>query len=300
MINTSQTRPKLEFLAQPVGAWPAPSFQVVSLLDMLPFAAEVFYLQCSALRDNIEALTQQITQRGLEAQTTESDAKQPLYVCRNLHSDCEQIGLARSVERLQEVEFKLTRVEHGYPLTALVYDLKELDRDISRDLGDKLFICLQEGEEALYEKPEMFGPEVRAKFPKANREITIAGTCYAMNDYAGCVFHLMRAVEYGARAVLKALGVQIYDNRPIELCDWGDLKKALENEIPQLATGKRRNEQIMSDYEFYSYPIQEFGKFIVWRNKVSHLRGECLPGQTKDIMDATERYMRHLAIELIE
>lgn len=299
-MNSASIRQNLVLSSVPVGAWPAQSFQVVSLLDMLPFAAEVFHLQSINLRAAITTLIQTVDSRGLDAQTTEADAAKPLAIVRDLQHWCKEISLERANEHLWNLETRLTRVEHGYPLTELIHDLKNLDQAIGRDFGDKLFICLQPGEEALYQKPEVFGPDVKTKFPLANQDITIAGTCYAMNDYQGCVFHLMRAVEYGARAMLEELGVQSFDGQPVELCDWGKLHGALTAQLPSLSKGKRADSQVMSDFEWYSYPIQEFEKFRVWRNKVSHLREPFLPGQTRDIIDATERYMRHLATRLDE
>lgn len=290
----------LEFPTVPVGAWPAPSFQVVSLLEMLPFAAEVFQLECIELRNSINTLTQAVDERGLGAQTTNQDAEIPLIIVKLFKPDCEKLDLQRANERIWNLEIRLTRVEHGYRLTELIHDLKDLDDAIAKDLGDKMFICLQPREEALYQKPEMFGPDVKTKFPLANQDITIAGTCYAMNDYQGCVFHLMRAVEYGSRAMLKELGIQTHGNKPVELCDWGELQTALDAQLPLLSKGKLNDRQKMSDFEWYSYPIHELGKFRVWRNKVSHLREPFLPGQTKDIIDATERYMRHLAERIDE
>lgn len=103
----------LEFSPAPVGAWPGPSFQVVSLLEMLPFAAEVFQLECIELRNSINTLTQAVDERGLGAQTTNQDAETPLVIVRLLKPDCEKIDLQRASERLWSLGIRLTRVEHG-------------------------------------------------------------------------------------------------------------------------------------------------------------------------------------------
>src|SRR5207253_1089631 len=108
--------------------------------------------------------------------------------------------------------------DHDPPpvLGEVAKQILRLRKDLERDLKQKIFMSLSEEDIKYWQQPELFGSEVKAKFPKANEETTAAGTCFAINDYNGCVYHLMRTVEYGARAMLKQLAVEKYGNHPIE------------------------------------------------------------------------------------
>ena len=294
----------LENLASESGIeapFPARPFQVVSLLDMLPFYADLFHTYCFELEGFLNKLRYRATKRGEAAVVDQTEINEALAIINKLYDECKRVNLSRTLEIFDLLRKTLPGYyAEDFNLTKLHWDMNEVSIAIGKDLKDNQFLCLLKDERKYWEIPEPFGLDVKQNFPKASIEITTAGTCYALNNYNGCVFHLMRAVEYGARVILKELGIQEHDNMPIELCDWGGLQAALNAQIPKLSRGKRGNLQIMSDYEFYSYPIQEFEKFRIWRNKVSHLREGYLPGQSRDIMDATERYMRHLATRLDE
>lgn len=295
---------RLENLASESGIeapFPARPFQVVSLLDMLRYYAGLFHLYCTKLEEFQHALGHRAESRGQDSPVTTEEAKEALTIIQDISQECKRINLERSLERLERLTSLLPRyTELKFSLTHLIWEMNELNIAIAADLGDRRFFSISEEEAKLYENDDLFGTEVSSRFPKANDESRIAGTCYAMNNYTGCVFHLMRAVEYGARTMLKELGVQTHENRPIELCDWGGLGAALNVKLNDLSIGRRNDAQKMQDFEFFSYPIHEFEKFRTWRNKVSHLREEYLPGHTKDIMDATERYLRHLATRFNE
>ncbi len=156
-------------------------------------------------------------------------------------------------------------------------------------------------EASCYENPALFGQDVASKFPAANGEITAAGNCYATGNNTACVFHLMRAVEHGARALVKGLRVTNKLKHKLELSEWGDLIAALDDGLKPLAVGKRKSLIKTERFEFYNHAIAQFRNFKdAWRNNVSHTRKVYQPGQTKDIMDNTRQFMQHLAAKLAE
>jgi len=148
----------------------------------------------------------------------------------------------------------------------------------------------------------LFG--VKSKFPKANEEITQAGNCYATGSYTACVFHLMRAVEIGARKLVIALNAAKYlmpPNRPVELCTWEDLLKALDKGVTDKGANTRNDPVKKATYEYYNHAVAQFRNFKdAWRNNVSHKRETYQQGKAKDIMDNTRQFMQHLASRLTE
>lgn len=155
-----------------------------------------------------------------------------------------------------------------------------------------------------FQQDALFGTEVNESFPSAAEDIKEAGNCYAHGLYTACVFHLMRAVEVGARRMVGALKAGKYlnpPNRPVELCTWDDLLKALDKGVADLAAGTRTDPRKKATYEFYHHAVGQFRNFKdAWRNNVSHKRETYQPGKTKDIMDNTRQFMRHLASRLKE
>ena len=170
------------------------------------------------------------------------------------------------------------------------------------DLYDPAFVFVPKDKKEFFEQPELFDNDtvkVSTHFPDAAEDIRAAGNCYALGMYAACVFHLMRVVEIGARKMMTDLKARKHlkdPKRQIELCDWGDLIGAIDTAVKQLASGTRQGLSKKAKFEFYNHAVAQFRNFKdAWRNNVSHIRKVYKPGETKDVMDNTERFMRHLA-----
>jgi hypothetical protein len=76
-----------------------------------------------------------------------------------------------------------------------------------------------------------FTEEVSRRFPQATEEMKEAGTCYALGRNTACVFHLMRAVEYGIRALAIAAGVPAQPKIPLEYQTWEDVLSRIEKAV---------------------------------------------------------------------
>lgn len=111
----------------------------------------------------------------------------------------------------------------------------------------------------------------------------------------------MRAVEYGARAMVKALRVSKALDRRVELCVWSELIAALESGLKSAAVGRRKSLAASEKSEFYNHAVGQFRNFKdAWRNNVSHTRKTYQPGETRDILENTRQFMQHLALRLSE
>lgn len=175
---------------------------------------------------------------------------------------------------------------------------------IKNELRKRRFFFMPPGEVEYYGAAALFGREVAERFPTANKETTEAGNCYATGLHTACVFHLMRAVEIGARRMMIELRAKQYmqhPKRPIELCDWQELVNALDKAVATLNVGTRNSVAKKARFEYYNHAVAQFRNFKdAWRNSVSHTRRTFAPGVTKDIMDNTRQFMQHLATKLKE
>ena len=60
-----------------------------------------------------------------------------------------------------------------------------------------------------YDKPDLLGPAVIAKWHNLEYDIVEAGNCYAMGRCTAMVFHLMRVMEFGVQELGVKLGVAL-------------------------------------------------------------------------------------------
>jgi hypothetical protein len=63
------------------------------------------------------------------------------------------------------------------------------------------FVAVAPDLEAYIDQDALLGDAVTAKFPDAVVEIRNAGNCLAVGCSTAAVFHLMRVVEFGLRAL---------------------------------------------------------------------------------------------------
>lgn len=276
--------------------WDARPFQLVSLLDMLEFGLDQF----AAILIRLLTILMDLEKR--HETNTQLSQDQREGVIAFMYEVCSFLAIyeidvegdtTRAINKLKDSEGRIKNLLYPYILA--------LRNHITDELSKRKFMFIPTAEADYYEHYGLFGPEVAVKFPKANKEITAAGNCYATGNYTACVFHLMRTVEYGARKMVIALNVQGQLGRPVELCDWGTLEKALDAGVKALSGGSRTKMHKKTTFEFYSHAVAQFRNFKdAWRNNVSHTRKVYQPGQTKDIMDNTRQFMQHLAERLKE
>lgn len=189
----------------------------------------------------------------------------------------------------------------GGVTTSLPDLILELRHRISDELQNKSFIYIP-NDHALFYQRHLLSGETAERFPKAALEMERAGNCYATSNYTACVFHLMRAVEIGARCMVKDLKVTTHLNgKHLELCDWGTLATALQKGVESLAVGTRTSLRRKRKFEFYNHALGSFRNFKdAWRNHVSHTREAYDAKQAKEIIDYTRQFMSHLATRVKE
>lgn len=187
--------------------------------------------------------------------------------------------------------------------TTLSECLNRMKHGIYKELKRRKFMYMPNAEAAYYDHQELFGPVVSKRFPKANKEIIAAGNCYATGSYTACVFHLMRAVEIAGKVMVskRYLNVAHHLPCPLELCEWGQLKQAMDKGLDALRAGSRTDLKKKQQLEYYSHAVGVFANFKdAWRNKVNHGRHTYKAGETKDAMDNTRQFMNHIAEKMKE
>ena len=162
-----------------------------------------------------------------------------------------------------------------------------------QELNDKFFLYLDKNEAGLFETTEPFGSRVASTFPSANRELRDAAKCIAVNQGTASVFHSMRAVESGIRAV----AVEV--NKTFDVQQWNDILNQIESVLRDLP-GLLKPEKD-AKLEYLSRAAAEIGYFKDgWRNYVSHNKRPYDVKEATSLHEHVGKFMRVLSEQLSE
>ncbi|HZQ47853.1 MAG TPA: hypothetical protein VFC07_12620, partial [Verrucomicrobiae bacterium] len=144
-----------------------------------------------------------------------------------------------------------------------------------------------------FEKDSLFGRDVQLKFPSATNEIRDIGNCMALDLHTAAVFHCMRVVEHGLRALAIHLKVKV--KYPLEFAEWGVIIKGIDRKLADLqpkARGKKKAEAL----EFYRLANDDCNMFKdVWRNSVMHTRGRFPEHEALGVFLRVQSFMQRLS-----
>jgi hypothetical protein len=98
---------------------------------------------------------------------------------------------------------KDSTISYGF-LKPQIHALKEA---VFAELRTMLFFRMDEEKRTFFEKERLFGDNVGIKFPTASFDIEEGGKCLALGRPTACVFHMMRGMEVGLKALAKDLKI---------------------------------------------------------------------------------------------
>ncbi len=191
--------------------------------------------------------------------------------------------------------------------------IAQLRRRAIEDLEDKVFLCIEpsiadyfyrrEAEGAYAGKllrlsPEMLcGHEVCSNFRSAVSDISEAADCLCFDKGTACVFHLMRVMETG----LRALGRSLNDVRldPKTNPSWENILKWCTEELER--SYAKRSDEWRSDPQFFSDATANLRAVKdAWRNPTMHVEKHYDGEEAMHIWTTERAFIRHLATRLQE
>lgn len=164
---------------------------------------------------------------------------------------------------------------------------------VHMELFSRLLLVIDPQKAPFYGRKKAFGEGVDGSFPAARRDITEAGNCYALDLHTACVFHLMRVLEKGLRAMARQLGV------PCEIENWHHMIQDIESATRRVEQEPRSPER-QRKLKFYGDRATELAFFKhAWRDHVMHAQTEYGQQEALQIMGHVEAFMQKLAEEII-
>ena len=182
-----------------------------------------------------------------------------------LYKHCDELGLALSRNKLMEIYH---RVNEGCQARELPGLLGELDDRIHEELESQWFfhVSLQK---VPYLRPmgAIYSEVLESKFKSTVIELEHAGSCYAFGENTASVFHSMRALEKGLRALADKLEML---PESYQLENWKNVIDAIEKRIRAMEQEPKSSTK-SANVQFYSQLAVNFWYFKgAWRNHVSH------------------------------
>jgi hypothetical protein len=179
--------------------------------------------------------------------------------------------------------------------------LFQLQNAIHIELGNRMFAMIESRKADFLEQKNLFGRQVSEAFPSAAADIKDAGNCLAVDLNTAAVFHLMRVVEHGLRALAVKLGVPI-PNDELEYEDWNSIINQTYVKVKALTDSAQGTKKEKAELrEFYNGVMQEFSGFKdVWRNAVMHTRRGYNEKEAAGVFERVRDFMQRLATKVSE
>lgn len=262
--------------------------RMVSLYDMLKFAAEQFWNASQALTELREhpALANHKS-KGIEI----------VAILNQLTANLRELELSVSVREIQK--FNQWMGSHVLQIAALPFDkakekfskdepvvktkLEQLSSVIHSELESRLFFHLQENHARFFDQKELFGTNANAKFPSIQYDLVEAGNCCALERSTACVFHLMRIMEVAVQQFGTKLGVSLTQEK-----NWQNILDEINKAIRALPQ-KTTNTVAMSQASANLYAVK-----VAWRNEVMHPNDTYTLEEAENILRLVKMFIQQL------
>ncbi|MEJ2374776.1 MAG: hypothetical protein P8Y71_04895 [Pseudolabrys sp.] len=170
----------------------------------------------------------------------------------------------------------------------LLQEVQRLKNDFQYVLHNRFFYSLAPDLTKFYGKPELLGPRVAKKFPKARYDIERAGNCLALGEPTACVLHLNRVMEIAIHRLARRLGVtpDAKDNMGSML---GKMTEPIK-QLPDKTEIQKRKKEKWADCRTNLYHVK-----MAWRDPSSHGKQSYDMKEATDIFRRVQDFMEQLA-----
>lgn len=272
-----------------VRPWDSSRLGLVSLYDMLTYAAETFCL----LFDTIGRVTAQPVGAILPLLGSNSyglEVHSRLELSRQL---CEQHGWRETGFRIVEIQDYLAG-KSGTVLPAVVHSkFSDLSTHLQRVLSDNIFLHVSTGDVDAYDALNSASESWKEAFPIAWSEFGDGLQCYVCGSPTASVFHAMRALDVGLTAFAVTLNV-----KPSDRDQWQKIIDRIESAIGEI-DGPAWGQDWKRKRELYSGASVHF-RYVkdAWRNRVMHGSKQYSSKEAHDILKHVSDFIAQLHREM--
>lgn len=181
-------------------------------------------------------------------------------------------------------------VKRGFSVNEMEACLKELRNRFEDEQRRIHFYHVEDAHVRYYGDRGLFGEAVAAHFPDAGDDVEDAGKCLALGQGTAAVFHLMRVMEHGLRAVSNMLGIPYAPS-------WESHLKQIEANIK--ADHKSKTPEWKRDEAFFKEVLGDLAAVrIAWRNPTMHIGRRYSQDEAEQVYHAVRLFMQRVAAKL--
>jgi len=216
-----------------------------------------------------------------------------------MNATMQKVSMRHCMEQVHSIKYGLENNQLNWSHLHARFDAL---RTCSYSEMTDIFVGYIPAERARYwDQKKFYGDRVYDNFVSARQDIISAANCHAVGEYTACVFHSMRVVEKGLRALAKERGLKKLRKVSIEWNDWNTIIKAIQVKVDAIEKDWGRGFRKDSALEFYRGAIGELFAFKdCYRNYVTHDRATYDHGQSISVIHRVMEFMQRLSARLSE
>jgi hypothetical protein len=274
---------------------------LVSLLDMLQFAAREFFWCGGALRvvkfDCYAGAATAVDGKTVYAMAKDLDEaakNKAIPLLTRMESEFRKIQMVITADTVLDLINDLNSA-HRHSFDWLNTQSENIERLAHREMKGKVFMYLDPERTKYWPNinlPHVFGDSVGTAFPSINYDAYESGVCLALARGSASVFHLMRILEIGLSALGATFGVSLAHT------NWAPAIEQIESKIRDMHKDPtwKALPDCKEQQEFFSQAASHFGILKdAWRNYTMHVRGKYTPDEAEKIFINVRSFMQKLA-----
>lgn len=222
---------------------------------------------------------------------------------------CADAGFTDAEDEIRTILKHIEERHQDY--SSLRVELTHALECLFRELKRRTFLAVVPSRSAYVDNPALFGQAVPDAFPSAMPDLIQAGNCLAADCNTAAVFHLMRGVEWGLRALCANVGIKRVKSKikksgritytPIEYTEWEKILDELQEHVDAKLKTLKRGTTKQELQGFYYPALQDIrGIRDAWRNHVMHTRAEYTGPDADAILSHVKRLLSTLATKVKE
>ncbi len=243
---------------------------------------------------------------GGDEAPSEITFEQILQTLEGLMKVCEGLGwVAASIKLNMTYGYIKRSGLNDCDWSSLSADLRNVADMVFSELWHAKIVKVEKRYSAYINSDELICEDFATFFPSTAEDIKEAGNCIAVDSGTAGVFHLMRAVEWGMRALCVDIGLLTTKYKkidvPIEYSQWEQILNQLHPEIEKKLALSEKGEKKQEAQEYYlSLYFDIKGFKDAFRNHVSHTRTKYSQKAADDILDYVRRFFVLLKTKISE
>lgn len=216
-------------------------------------------------------------------------AKEILGYLAEILDICERLNMPVSKELVAEAKNDPPRNEREFEI---------LMKAVYAEIGNKLMVFVPNHRRKYFNPKSFLDDNVAKQFPGPYSEMDRAGESFAVGLFTASVFHAMRAVEVGLKAIAVRLEVELPVS--IENADWEMLIRKIESKVQSMKDHPKSDDKA-DMLHFYSEACMQFRYFKDgWRVRVAHAKATYREPEAQVVLDHATEFFKTISAKLSE